>query len=263
MASARDQKIVRAVTQYWQEADQAKQERMAMNRKNYDFYHMKQDVSHKLKGQSKEFLPRQSMAVEQVSQFLIQGLVDFDDFFSVEPKDGAKKPLFNRNEAKSLMKHQLQKAGFYNHTLDALKAGLLGSLIIGKVHGKRVDSPVFTAASDPMDKKKKVLKREDRKSWELCLEVVRQKSWYPDPSNDGLFRVEEIHMDLWELERLAKENPGQFEADAIKQLRSSAMGNSALDDTEKARETNQVPTNSRSRFRVKLWQAWGNLGQLH
>ena len=77
--------VVQVVTSYRQQADQAKRNRMDQNRENLDCYHMRQDWSHKIAGQSKEFLAKQAIAVEQFASFLQQGLIDKGNWFSVEP----------------------------------------------------------------------------------------------------------------------------------------------------------------------------------
>ena len=76
-----DEDVVRIVGNYKREADQAATVRLEQNKLNFDFYHLRQDFSHKQAGQSVEFLPKQMMAVEQITSFMQQGLVDLGDWF--------------------------------------------------------------------------------------------------------------------------------------------------------------------------------------
>ena len=66
------------------EADEAKSNRMHLNRDNFDMYHLRHDFSHKEEGQSTEVLSKQDMAVEQISSFFQQALVDIGEWFKVE-----------------------------------------------------------------------------------------------------------------------------------------------------------------------------------
>ena len=83
-----EQQVIQTTKNYITESTQAKTGRMQLNRDNFDCYHLMQDYSHKTAGQSKEFLSKQSMAVEQITAFFQQGLVDIGDWFSVELSPG-------------------------------------------------------------------------------------------------------------------------------------------------------------------------------
>ena len=73
-----NEKVKNAVDACYREAELAKTERMALNRMNFDAYHLRQDYSHKKPGQSREFLPKQAMGTEQTASFLHQGLMDLE-----------------------------------------------------------------------------------------------------------------------------------------------------------------------------------------
>src|SRR5690349_6414576 len=172
--------IVRTTNNYREEAKTAKRDRMEINKRNFDVYHLKQDLSHKLAGQSREFLGKQTLAVEQITSFFQQGLIDFGDWFGVELENGLKEDeaFLTESEVRTLLERQLEFADLYTTIHDSIKLGLLGSLIIVKVHGVFQDKPMFEA------KKKLVgfsfkdkLVRKDKKIWRLKYTVVRQEDY--------------------------------------------------------------------------------------
>lgn len=255
---AMNQQIAETVMNYKNEAETGKLSRTMQNRKNFDMYHMRQDFSHKVKGQSKEFLPRQSMAVEQISQFLHQGLIDLGDFFSVSTRPGIKDPLLTKDEMRKLILNEFDKADFYTFVEDALKSGLLGSLMIAKVHGQMFANPHYFTRKNFSSGKTSLLKKK-KESWGLKLDLVRQKNYFPDPTNENLYKVELIEKDLWEVKKLAKDNSEFFDSAQMADLESHCSGTNTIDQTDKAREQNQNPTNMGYRKRIRLYECWGNL----
>src|SRR5438105_1529597 len=132
--------IAQCIWSYKQEADVARRNRITRNRENFDCYHLKQDYSHKRKGQSKEFLAKQSIATDQLASFLQQGLMDLGPWFRLEAEDGVKDDdlKIKPHEIQKLLFRQLEKNKFSNFFNDTLKFGLLGSLMIVKVVGKKI-----------------------------------------------------------------------------------------------------------------------------
>ena len=72
MAKLEERQLIDAMLAMRQEAADAKADRMDQNKSNWEIFHLKQDWSYKRKGQSKEFLPKTAMAVEQIASFLQQ-----------------------------------------------------------------------------------------------------------------------------------------------------------------------------------------------
>ena len=255
-----DQDIVRCVNDYVREADQAKTNRMTMNQDNFDCYHLSQDYSHKRKGQSQEFLAKQAMAVEQICSFMEQGLIDVGQFFKVEPTLGNKTPIISMDEISSLLLEQLDRNKFHSYVSDALKLGLLGSLMIAKVATKRCPSPKYVAEKeiDPYGKESAKLYKSTDWSTDLSLSLVRQEDFYPDPTGSGLYVVEAIEMDYFKLLRMAEENPSVYDMDAVRSLGSYIEEDRRQDQ---ARETGQnVVTNiDHRRKRVTIHECWGTI----
>jgi hypothetical protein len=248
--------VVRASENYWSEADLARKSRLEQNEENWDVFNLKQDYSHKIKGQSREFLPRQSLAVEQLTAFMQQSLADMGRWFSVAPAPGNKKPLLTGAEIEKLLGAQLKKVGFYLHLADAVKSAALGSLMITKVHSETQSRPVFVTEKTKAGTVQ--LRRKKSERFQLRLDLVRQRDYAPDPTGSKLYRAEQIEMDLHEVKRLAEAHPDVYDVEEVERL-CAAGDVAAQEETEKARETGQNVTSSGYRKRVVLREFWGTL----
>lgn len=250
--------VAECIFAYKSEAEIAKQKRMAQNKENFDAYHLRQDYSHKQQGQSQEFLAKQSMAVEQVTTFLQQGLMDQGDWFRINAAPGIDKPLIEPKEMERILLRQLNKNKFALYIEDALKLGLLAALMVAKVGGKMVTKSTFkTDSAGWWSGGKKKLKRTDKEVWQLDLSLVRQEDYFPDPTGRGLYEVQRIEMDHFELLDLAKKNPDEgFNLEAIRAMTQSSDD---LQGNKKSRETDQNQTTSGYRKVVTLLEQWGTL----
>ena len=245
------------------ESREAKRWRMNINRDNYDMYHGRQDMSHKLKGQSKEFLPSQAMGVEQVAQFMHQGLLDFGDWFSANLRPGVDEALFDSTQVRDILQKQFDKCGFYNFVLDSLKSAILGSLAIGKVRGCLVPARRFITSEGERGTR---LMKTDAKAFQLKFDLVPQRNFHIDPNGKGLYKIEEIDMDTWELEQFAKDYPKMFNRDALALAIAHAAGSGQdtyNDESDKEGETNQPNPPRSYRKVIKLRECWGNILDPH
>lgn len=254
------EQIIQIITNCRNEARAARRSRILANDLNYDFYHLTQDMSHKKQGQSREFLPKQAMAVEQVTSFLHQGLVDFGDWFSVSAARGVKHAMFTDSEAQALMKKFLEDAAFTTFIQDSIKAGLLGSVMIAKVGTKQVNRPKYLAR-----KKKallgfeRVFEKIDDLETQPDISLVRPRDWYPDPTARGVYSVERIEMDYFELLDTARANPAVYDLEQIENLGASLCSGPDYTERERSRETGQNPIITGTRMRVQLHEFWGTL----
>ncbi len=265
-ASPKDAEILTCIDNYVRESESARRDRMALNQANFDTYLQKQDWSHKLKGQSTEFLAKQAMAVEQIVSFVQQGLIDLGDWFDVEAQEGTdKKAKITSDDIEVLLSSQLEKEDFFNKVGDGLKLGLLGSLIVCKVHGRHTTRPRYVAkdALEVKDNEAKVVKklyRSTDKVWQLAIDMIPQKDYFPDPTGKGLYEIHAMDLDLFEIKRQVKSktNPtGIYEKSAVDQLAGEI---SNLEESAKRARANgqNVPENSyRKTIRVK--EFWGTL----
>lgn len=256
--------IAQCIFNYKEEAHNARWNRELLNQMNFDCYNMKQDYGHKQRGQSKEFLNKQSMATEQLTSFLQQGLTDQGDWFSIEAEDALKPEdlLITPDEMQKLLQRQLTKNEFNVFYNDKLKLGLLGALMICKIGGKYVKKADFVAKADSNDLagKKNQLFRQEKDIWQLDLSLVRQEDYYPDPTGRGLYEIQRITIDWYALKAFAKKaneiNPGTFDLEAIDNM---TPNEDDWQKQKKARETNQNVTYSQYRRVVTFYECWGTL----
>jgi hypothetical protein len=251
--------IIRATYSYRQEAYIAKRDRMIQNRINWDTYNLKADWSHKKRGQSREFLPKQALAVEQISSFFHQAMIDAGEWFAIERAPGLANSKIKPHELKVLLQKQLDKVRFDEKVVDALKMGLVGSLCIMKVHGEYVKRPIFYTEKqmDKDDSIRSVLYRSDKRAWQLKIDLVRQEDIFPDPTGDGLFVIQQIEMDYHKLKELSQGPNAIYDPEVVNQITGG------FEDMEqvarKARETAQNQTYTTYRKRVRLWECWGTI----
>lgn len=257
-----DSDIISCLASYRQEASTARFDRIQQNKQNYDSYHLRQDYSYKQEGQSREFLPKVAMAVEQSSTYLKQGLTDVGEWFRVEPSPGLTEDMMKVKPSwiYSLLGRQLNKNGFAGKIEGATKLGLLGSLMIVKVGGKWVTKPIYRAETKMKNGSyvKRLVKKEE-KSWQLDISLVRQEDYYPDPTGRGLYEMQDLYMDYFEVERLAKGPDAIYDLKVVQELQGQASTQSTDQAYNTARETGQNTTNSGYRRQIKLTEIWGNI----
>lgn len=255
--------IVQISNDYYQESWFAKRQRMLDNADNFNCYHLKQDYSHKKAGQSKEFLPKVQNSVEQITNFLKQGIMKEDKWFEIgytnvktAPQPGEQPPYPTNEEIFKLVNRSCEKTELNKVYPDAIKLGLLGSLMIAKIHPVKDTVPSFFV-DKTLDGKNRLNKR-TRSVYRTKVELIRQEDWYPDPTARGLYEMHEIECDWHELDRLAKANPKDYDMAAVKACYSW------FDDLQrhkKSRETDQNVTYSSFRRQVKIREFWGTIIQ--
>jgi hypothetical protein len=259
-------KILQVSVAYKDEAEHAKFDRMEMNRDNWDVFHLRGDYSHKLKGQSQEFLPKQSLATEQFAAFIQQGLVDMDDWFSIESRLGLEGleqfMILSPYEAEKIVRRYLEKAKFYQTVNDFMKLACNESLVIAKVHGCRVPKPKYRVKQSFTEggkKKYDLLKTKDT-VWELRVSPVRGEDFYPDPSGRGMYFMEEIEMDTYELRKLAEGPNAIYDKDAVeKAIKDFKATGTDERDERRAREMGQNMEADSIRKKIRIFECWGNI----
>jgi hypothetical protein len=262
MADFKDSEIISCLKNYKHEASTAKKPRMEQNKLNFEAYHLRQDWSHKLAGQSKEFLPKVATAVEQNANLIQQGLLDIGEWFKVDSQEGIDPDTMKIKPSTiyRLTSRQLQKDGFVKTVGDALKLGMIGSLIIGKVTGRYVNKPKFVAETTFKDGKySKTLIKRDGKAWQLDIQLLRQEDYYPDPTGRGLYELQDSWMDIHEVIALSKGKDAIYEKSVVDELVASFDSGGQDQSANKARETGQSTTGSEYRKQIKLTEIWGTL----
>lgn len=242
------------------EAEDAKRNRMDLNRANYSMYQMEYDFSHKTHGQSKEILSKTRNATEEIKSFFQQALADLDDWWRCTATDGTDGTamLIRPEEIEKLTNFMLKRADYFSHVGNSVQSGLLGSLAVSKIYGCLRSKPKFITRKEGKGKnyQKHVVAVED-KAWELKFSTVRQQDYYPDPHGANLYRIEECEIDLSEVRALTEGDYAIYDKTAVETLKP--WGNADLQDAEKERETGLTKPIPSMRPRVKLTEFWGNI----
>lgn len=253
--------VVQIVNNYYQESYHAKRSRMFLNADNFNCYHLKQDYSHKRAGQSKEFLPKVNLAVEQLTSFMQQGLISEDEWFGVDAEKGMDedKMKIKPKEMLALLDREFRDQDYHTKLPDGIKLGLLGSLMILKVHGGYHPKDKYfakNASSSVEGLEENKLYKTTKNVWGLRWGLIRQEDWYPDPTGEGLYDLEVIEMDWYKLEEVARANPDIYDIDAVMNCGTMIQQDQKI---KKSRETDQNTTFSTYRRRVKIKEVWGDI----
>lgn len=255
------QELIQMACNYEKEADTAKLNRMQQNKINFDSYHLRRSSKEKQAGQSDEFLPKMSMAVEQGANFIQQGLTDLGEWFRVEEEEGLNSDLLQvkPDEVRKLLQRQLEQMKFYNLIGDAAKLGFLGSLIIFKVTGKLVPKAEYVARDvlKGGKKKRQLIKRED-KVWQLDIQLVRQEDYYPDPTGRKMYELQTSYIDGYDLLKLSEGKNSPYDSSVVAKVLASNSAADSADSHERSRESGQNISQSGYRNVVKLTEVWGN-----
>ena len=218
--------VLRVSQAYFKEADGARKDRMRMNSRNRDVYMGDQDWSHKQDGQSTEFLPKTSMATEQFSAFVKRALVQFGDWFSVTASQG---PL-NNDQIVNLLQCFFKRLpnGPRTTTLpviiaDVVKAAMMDSLLIAKVHGQQVAERRFRVEPGiPLMDIPPELSPQEFSPWRLRIDGIRAEDYYPDPTGRGLYEIHRSECDLHEVLAEAQAEDSIYDLKAVEALVDTA-----------------------------------------
>ncbi|MGH7275289.1 MAG: portal protein, partial [Nitrospiria bacterium] len=272
VAKGADLTVLTALREYKQEATDAKRERLTLNRFNTYTYLGKQDWSHKQKGQSKEFLPKVPVAVEQFSAFVKRGLIQFGEWFSMDMPPGS---VLEPHQARKLfmsfldrMPDGIQKwTNFATVFSDGVKKGLLESLIILKIHGRKRTERQFyvergtefiSVGEDGVRAKDtKALKTRNIEPWRLIIDLIGAEDYFPDPTDRNLYEIHTVERDLSDLIEMA-ENDDIYDPDVLELIDQDFSRQHEEWDKQRRRNQNYAQTPS-FRKRVVLDEFWGDI----
>lgn len=261
MAQLTDKQIVDWIISCREEADEAKRERMNRNKNNYDTFHLRHNFDHKKEGQSTEVLSKQSMAVEQIKSFFQQALVDIGDWWSAESMTPNQEEgmLIKPHEVTKLTNYMLEKANYFSHVGNSIQSALLASLAISKTYGCMVPKPRYVPRKKGRGKTyKKWLEKIEDKTWQMKFESIRAENYYPDPSGKGLYEIEDMWLDHYEVAGMSKGAEAIYDGALVSQINTA--GTTDTEETfDRARETGQSTSFSSHRPKVKLTEFWGTI----
>src|SRR6185437_6501720 len=269
-----DDQVINWIMSCRQESFNARRTRMRLNNINRDAYMGIQDWSHKQRGQSTEYLPKISVAAEQFSAFVKRSLVQFGNWFQVQISDSIK-PFITDGQVRELMKcylarmpeiGQMKYRNIESVLADAGKAGLLESLIILKVYGRDCKYTKYSVeagenvlsfpSGSPVPPQ---LKKEKATRWHLCVDLIRNEDYFPDPTGRGLYEIHEFERDYVDVMEMAK--AGAYDIDIVKQLRDEDFPKplSVFEQRRPQQRGQDFAEPPAKRHRVLITEFWGTI----
>lgn len=270
-----DLSVIECINQYWDEADRAQRIRRKQSQVNWDAYMGLQDWSGKVKGQSREFIPKTPLAVDQLSFFVKKALTSFGDWFQVTlsknvnpqtaPLTGEQIRDLLQLYMDTLPDGENKTTTFDVRASDALKVGLLQSLMIFKVYGSSKmerryglteAKPFATPIAQLPGTRPMGLTVKQRERWYLNIDLIRPEDYYPDPSGNGLYEIHKCEKDYHEIYELAEQ--GIYDMDVVLELKSSYEREQQEKRRDQARgqERSSPPS---FRHKVVIMEFWGSL----
>lgn len=262
--------VIQAIDACYIEARDAKWDREVKNRVNRDSYLGRQNWDGKMEGQSTEFLPKVSIATEQMAAFIKKGLTQFGSWFSVEVDNNLRQIISGHN-IEAILSVFLRNLWAGNNKLtniqtvigDGVKVGLLEAVPIFKVHGSMMPVRRFIAERGEVEliegvpQRGKSLKIEEDEEWRLRIDLIRFEDYFPDPTGLGLYEIHECERDLHEVLEMAE--AGVYDMKAVEKL--IAVDFKRAEDMERQpRDMNQnEPITPSFRKRVVLKEFWGTI----
>jgi hypothetical protein len=249
--------VLKAIREYKKEAEDARRTRMKINADNRRAYLGVQDWSHKNKGQSKEFLPKTPVAVEQFVGFAKRALTQFGSYFDVELGKDSKSPLSGESIRKLLMGilddilvDDNKTTSFPVLLSDTLKVGALESLCILKVHGNMRSHRTFRVEAGDQ------LVANESQQWKLRVDLVKPENYFPDPTGSGLYEIHSVERDLHYLKKRAEE--GFYDERAVNRIEEDYRSRPDQDrkPSDQAQDEAQKPS---FRKRVRIDEFWGTI----
>lgn len=277
--------VIRVVRECKRESDDARRSRLHRNKKNMDAYMGIQDFSDKIEGQSTEFLPKISMAAEQLSAFVKRALTQFGQWFHYEHGKHIKGRIpLSEKQIETIIKYYLDdlpnEEGNGSTTIatqmgDAIKTGALESLIIFKVYGAvhterafhvelggsfelkdRGDGTFEVPEGLPLGGIEPELVVSEKERWRLHADLIKPEDYYPDPSGKGLYEIHTVERDLAYVQEMA--DKGVYDKAAVSALTKSV--DRKEEDKRRARHMGQDESKAPGfRKKVVLDEFWGDL----
>jgi len=263
-----DQEYVNIILSYIEHSKEKKERRRQKNDFNWRMYQHLQNYEHKQPGQSREFIPRMALQLEQLVTTIASGLTaGNDDFFTVD--DGREPdPLFNRHMIKILLGYELFNADIISVIAEMSKyMGLescgtlkVGSLIHGVPRFKAERGNPVVEVQGVVQPKVKV-KKDHFKMWKLFVDVIPFEDFDTDPTpNPGgrpLFEIHSVTRDLHDLIETA-EDEGVYDMKVIESIQDEFV----REEEERAKEQHKnEPEVGRLKYRkpVTVREFWGTM----
>ncbi len=238
-----EQRLVTMYKDFLNEARDGRRHRIELNRRNFDALHNRMDWSHKIEGQTQEFLPKTGVALEQFAALVEKSITGWKDWYMPVLGRSGRFPL-SPEQCRSFLDALLDTTAI-NATetgpvqpviVDGIKLGALGSLAVFKVYPK-MQYP------------------DDKGRFRICIENVRQEDYYPDPTSRGLYEIHRSEADYYTVQWKADE--GIYDPEAVKDLKSwFEQEREAQSAKEKGHSLSMAPS---IRKVVTIDEYWGDI----
>ena len=271
-----DQETVQNIIALRQASKDARRPRELEWTQAWNLYNNSYDFSRKAEWQSKNYIPRVNTAVRAAALIIKRGLVGPRDFFATDGIGERSKDL--APGVHKLALYHLREGDFVSRYVTALMSGLLSSLVILKVYPRWADdvedlydnammgSPTLPRRpGGPPTSLGNILAPEivgmgpRRKKLVMRYDPVNAYDYYPDPFNEGLYKIHEMDMDLWQLKEMAAKHP-YFEKDVVSAIQEDFV--KVEENYRKSIHAGQDPTTMTPveiRKRVRVAEYWGTM----
>ena len=267
-----DLSVINAVMQARHEAWRAKQTRMKKNEQNIAAFLSEQDWSHKTEGQSREFLPKTAVAVEQFAAFIKRALIQFGSWYEVELGMDSRSPISGES-IRNLMNCLLDEILVSDNTIEAfstifpdgIKVGALESLMIFKVHGNMVEDRMFVAQEGAiqigddgsLERGAPELETQTIKKWVPRIDLIPGQDYYPDPTGNGLYEIHSTTQDFYKIKEDAER--GIYDMSAVLELMDSERARDEARRDEARGQDDATLDRPSFRKQIQIDEYWGTI----
>lgn len=269
--------ILDAIEHYRRISHTARWTRFARNKENWNFYHGRQDWSHKMRHQSKDFMPDFPMAVERIAMTFAQPFAETDDWFDVQNIGGgpaAFDPVTIRRWL-SFYLNRLYQPGEYADCArpfalvmaDGAKMAVLEAVATFKVYAKLCDRMQYLLESgNPLSYESDysqldtVVQQVDVPTLRLAIDTIPWEDHFPDTSGNNLFDIHEKSVNLAHL----RENPDYDEKviDELVNDRGTGDAGGTTPEYEKRRRADQDDPGDNAATPPRIRECWGDIVDL-
>lgn len=269
--------IASAVDQYRRLSYQGRWTRLSKNKENWDFFHGRQDWSHKMKHQSKDFMPDFPMAIERIALTFAQPFAETEDWFDVI-NVGLGASAFDPVTIRKWLQFYLNRLylpGDYTDLArsfalvmsDAAKMASLEAVVTFKVYAVRCNRFQYmlesgNPVSDTSDYSQLdvTVQQVEVPTLRLAIDVIPWEDFYPDPTGANLYDIHEKSTSLAAL----RENP-DYNQDVVDTLVNDRGGSSVggtMPEYEKRRRSDQDDPGDNAIYSPRIREVWGDIVDL-
>jgi len=268
--------ILDAIDGYRRLSNEARRSRASKNKIGWDFLHCRQDWSHKLDHQSRDFMPDFPMAVERIAASLSQPYFETEEWFDVVPAGigpPAIDPVILRRFLMFYM-DRLYLPGNYcdsTHCIatfmhDAFEMNIIEAVTCAKVYAVRCNRFQYMLESgnpigDTSDysQLEAVVRSVEVPTLRLAIDLIPWEDYFPDPTGNNLFDIHEKSVTLAHL----RDNP-DYDPEVIDSLSSVSSGTSgdSTPEYEKRRRSDSDDPGNSSLYGPRIREVWGDIVDL-